>query len=150
MLIRLPGEQRCLTLSARSATRSGFTAVHSELQATLASSAVAALEAAGVFRLKLPEVIDGAEADLMVQMEVFEALASIDTASAWCAMVDATSAALLGAYLPEPGLQSILRAGGLPLAAASLSSPEASPLPRMAAIGSTDAGVFAAGFATPR
>lgn len=91
----------------------------SEQQATLAASAVAALEAAGMFRLKLPMVLDGAEADPMVQMEVIEALAAVDTASAWCTMVGATSAALLGAYLPDPGLQSILCAGGLPRAAVS-------------------------------
>jgi alkylation response protein AidB-like acyl-CoA dehydrogenase len=91
----------------------------SETQATLSGAAVAALETAGLFRLKLPVALGGAEADPMTQMAVIEALAAIDTASAWCAMVGATGAALLGAFLPEPGLQSTHRNGRLPLAAVS-------------------------------
>jgi alkylation response protein AidB-like acyl-CoA dehydrogenase len=95
------------------------TSAESETQATLAGAAVAALEAAGLFRLKLPAALGGAEADPVTQMAVFEALAAIDTASAWCAMVGATSAALLGAFLPGPGLQSVQHAGRLPRAAIS-------------------------------
>ena len=91
----------------------------SEQNATLSPRAVAALECAGIFRLKLPKLLGGAEADPLTQMELIEALATVDTASAWCTMIGATSIALLGAFLPEPGLQQVFGGNQVPLAALS-------------------------------
>ncbi|RIK25540.1 MAG: hypothetical protein DCC55_40535 [Chloroflexi bacterium] len=92
----------------------------SEQRATLSPTAVDALDASGILRLKLPASLGGAEADPVTQMEVIEALATIDTASAWCAMVGATSVALLGAFLPEPGVQRVFTNGEAPIAAISI------------------------------
>ncbi|HRW05560.1 MAG TPA: acyl-CoA dehydrogenase family protein [Caldilineaceae bacterium] len=88
----------------------------SECNATLAPAAVAALQASGLFNLKLPTTLGGAEADPVLQIEVLEALAYIDTASAWCTMISATGIAILGAFLPELGLQQLFANGRIPIA----------------------------------
>jgi alkylation response protein AidB-like acyl-CoA dehydrogenase len=73
----------------------------SERLATLAPTAVEALQTSGLLKLGLPDVVGGAEADPALQLEVIEALAYIDTASAWCTMISTGGTALLGAFLPE-------------------------------------------------
>ena len=75
----------------------------SEDLATLAPEAVAALRNAGMFRLKLPAVLGGAEVDPVTEMLVLERLAYYDFTSAWCTMVGATGVAALGAFLPQAG-----------------------------------------------
>lgn len=92
----------------------------SERNATLAPAAVEALQASGLFKLRLPAILGGAEADPALNIEVLEALAYIDTASAWCTFIGATSIALLGAFLPEPGLQRVFADGRIPLAASAV------------------------------
>lgn len=88
----------------------------SECNATLAPAAVAALQASGLFEIGLPASLGGSEADPALQIEVLEALAYIDSASAWCTMIGATGIAILGAFLPEPGLQRVFANGRIPLA----------------------------------
>ena len=68
-------------------------------------------DAAGLFRLQLPAVLGGAEADPVVQMEVLEALTAIDAASGWCTMIGATGFALLGAYLADSGTARVFAEG---------------------------------------
>ncbi|MGP0093204.1 MAG: acyl-CoA dehydrogenase family protein [Xanthobacteraceae bacterium] len=91
----------------------------SEELATLAPEAVHALRYAGMFRLKLPAVLRGAEADPVTEMLVLEALAYHDFTSAWCTMVGATAVASLGAFLPEEGLDRIFGKGQIPTASIS-------------------------------
>src|SRR5260370_27401516 len=50
-----------------------------ENRGTLPPDTVAALADAGLFKLKLPAVLGGAEADPVTHMEVIEALSSIDS-----------------------------------------------------------------------
>lgn len=94
-------------------------AVDSERLATLAPDAVGALVESGLLRMKLPLALGGAEADPATQIEVIEALAAVDTASAWCTMVGATSIALLGAFLPDEGVHDVFPDGAVPMAANS-------------------------------
>jgi indole-3-acetate monooxygenase len=91
----------------------------SEELATLAPEAVAALREAGLFRLKLPAVMGGAEADPVTEMMVLEAIAYHDFSSGWCTMVGATAVASLGAFLPEAGLDRVFRDGRIPTASIS-------------------------------
>jgi indole-3-acetate monooxygenase len=91
----------------------------SEELATLAPEAVAALRDAGLFRLKLPAVMGGAEADPVTEMMVLEAIAYHDFTSGWCTMVGATAVASLGAFLPEAGLERVFRDGRIPTASIS-------------------------------
>ena len=66
-------------------------AAESEETATLAPASVDALYDSGLFRLKMPHVLGGAEADLVTQLDVLEAVSRIDPASGWCLMIGAAS-----------------------------------------------------------
>ena len=70
----------------------------SEELATLAPEAVTALRDAGLFQLKLPAVLGGAEADPVTEMRVLEEIAYHDFTSGWCTMVGATAVGSLGAF----------------------------------------------------
>jgi alkylation response protein AidB-like acyl-CoA dehydrogenase len=91
----------------------------SEELGTLAPEAVNALRDAGMFRLKLPMVVGGAEADPVTEMLVLEELAYHDFTSGWCTMVGATGVASLGAFLNEAGLQQVFANNRIPTAAIS-------------------------------
>ena len=91
----------------------------SEELVTLAPEAVKALRESGLFRLKMPADVGGAEADPVTEMLVLEELAYHDFTSAWCTMVGATSVASLGAFLPQPGLEKVFKDGHIPTASVS-------------------------------
>lgn len=91
----------------------------SEELATLAPAAVEALRDSGMFRLKLPAVVGGAEADPVTEMLVLEALAYHDFTSGWCTMVGATGIASLGAFLPQAALEQVFGGGKIPTASIS-------------------------------
>jgi alkylation response protein AidB-like acyl-CoA dehydrogenase len=91
----------------------------SEEFATLAPQAVEALRTAGMFRLKLPMTVGGAEADPVTEMLVLERLAYHDFTSAWCTMVGATAVASLGAFLPDTALAQVFPGGRIPTASIS-------------------------------
>jgi indole-3-acetate monooxygenase len=86
----------------------------SERAATLAPAAVAALEDSGLFRLKLPAALGGAEADPVTQIEVIEAVSAIDAAAGWCLMVGATTLALPGVYLGDEAVATVFPEGRIP------------------------------------
>lgn len=81
---------------------------------TLTAETVRLLEDAGLFRLKLPRVLGGHEADLATQFMVLEALARDNAAASWCTMVGATALALPGAFLPEAGIATMFPGGRVP------------------------------------
>lgn len=91
----------------------------SEEFGTLAPEAVAALRDSGMFRLKLAEVMGGAEADPVTEMMVLENLAYADMTSGWCTMVGATGVAALGTFLSQNALDVVFRDGHTPTAAVS-------------------------------
>ena len=69
---------------------------------------------AGILQMKLPRVLGGHEADLVTQFEVLEAVAAINPAAGWCAMVGATSLGMPGAFLPEGGIERMFANGRVP------------------------------------
>jgi alkylation response protein AidB-like acyl-CoA dehydrogenase len=91
----------------------------SERIGTLAPSVVEALSDAGLFALKLPAELGGAEADPMLQLEVIEAVAHIDTSAGWAVMIGATSIGWPGAFLPQAGIDIVFKGGRIPTAAGS-------------------------------
>jgi alkylation response protein AidB-like acyl-CoA dehydrogenase len=62
---------------------------------TLPPATVQALDDAGLLVLKLPAVLGGAEADLVTQLEVLEAVTYIDTSAGWCTLIGAAAIASL-------------------------------------------------------
>ncbi len=95
------------------------TADESEQLGTLAPAAVDAIREAGLFTLKLPEVLGGAEADPVTQIEVIEALAYTDAAAGWCLMIGATAIGQPGAFTDNEAIAVIFSNGRVPTAATS-------------------------------
>ena len=82
--------------------------------ATLPNASVNALYQSGLFKLKLPTVLGGAEADLNTQLDVIEAVSRIDASAGWCMMIGAASLAGLAAFLPDEAITEIFINGRAP------------------------------------
>ena len=95
------------------------TADESERIGTLAPAAVEAIRDAGLFTLKLPEILGGAEADPVTQIEVIEALAYVDASAGWCLMIGATAIGQPGAFAGEDAIATIFKGGRVPTGATS-------------------------------
>src|SRR5262247_1084311 len=78
-----------------------------EATATLPPATVQALDDAGLLALKLPAVLGGAEADLVTQLEVLEAVSYIDTSAGWCTLIGAAAIASPGAFLADEVLAQV-------------------------------------------
>ena len=103
-------------------------AEESERIGTLARASVDALYDSGLFRLKMPHVLGGAEADVVTQLDVLEAVSRIDPASGWCLMIGAASLGSLGAFLPDDSIEEIF-VGGRPPKVAGAAAPSATATP---------------------
>lgn len=79
----------------------------SEAECHLAASSVEALHEAGFFKLWWPEELGGTGAGLADGVAVIEALAEVDTSSAWNVAVGTTHDGFAGAYLPEHAVETI-------------------------------------------
>ena len=90
-----------------------------ETNAKLTQPVVDALRDAGLFTLKVPNELGGAEADPMLQMTVVEALSYIHPATGWSAMIGNGSNGLAAAYLPDAGVEQIFMQGRIPIMASS-------------------------------
>ena len=100
----------------------------SERIGTLAPSSVNALYDSGLLRLKMPHVLGGAEADVVTQLDVLEAVSRIDPASGWCLMIGAASLGSLAAFLPDDSIEEIF-VGGKPPRTAGAAAPSATATP---------------------
>ena len=78
-----------------------------EAAATLSAKTVQALVESGIFAMKLPWVLGGAEADPVTQFEVIEAVTAVNASAGWCTMVGATSIGM-------PGLGGFVAKGEFP------------------------------------
>ena len=93
----------------------------SERLGTLAPPAVEAIRDVGLFTLKLPMPLGGAEADPVTQMEIIEELAYIDAAAGWCLMIGATAIGRPGAFLCDEAIDEMFAGGRIPTAATATS-----------------------------
>jgi alkylation response protein AidB-like acyl-CoA dehydrogenase len=59
----------------------------------------------------------GAEADLVTQLEVLEAVTYLDTSAGWCTLIGAAAIASLGAFLADEAIAQIFVDGQVPRAA---------------------------------
>src|SRR5882724_4987304 len=67
---------------------------------------VAAMAAAGIFRMCVPRSLGGGELEVVNMLETLEELAHADGSAGWCAMIGATSG-LVSGYLPAPFAREI-------------------------------------------
>jgi alkylation response protein AidB-like acyl-CoA dehydrogenase len=87
---------------------------------TLPPATVRALAESGLFALKVPASLGGAEADPVTQLEVLEALTQIDASAGWCLMVATTAVGLPAGFLPDEAIGRILTGGRVPPAAIAI------------------------------
>ena len=87
---------------------------------TLAWSSVVALYREGLLSLKVPRELSGPEVDPHLYLELCDELSYIDPSAGWCAFINSTSAALLGAFLPDAGARRVFPDGSMPIASGAL------------------------------
>jgi alkylation response protein AidB-like acyl-CoA dehydrogenase len=80
----------------------------------LPPAVVEALDDSGLFALKLPAELGGAEADPVTQIEVIEKLAYIEPSVGWCMFIGSTSIGWPGAFLPEESLAAVFKGDHVP------------------------------------
>ena len=95
---------------------------------TLPRASADALYESGLFRLKLPHVLGGAEADLVTQLDVLEAVSEIEPSAGWCLMIGAASLGGVGAFLEDDAIEEIF-AGGRPPRTAGVFAPFGAAVP---------------------
>ncbi len=96
------------------------TMAETENGGTLAPAAVEALHDAGLFGLKLPRELGGAEADPIIQMDVIEAMTLIDPAAAWSMFICAAVVGATSARLGDDAIAELFVDGRVPCMAGTL------------------------------
>ena len=81
---------------------------------TLPQASIDALYDSGLLRLKMPYTLGGAEADLVTQLDVLEAVCEIEPSAGWCLMIGAASMGGVGAFLPDDAIEEIFADGNPP------------------------------------
>lgn len=87
---------------------------------TLAWRSVVALYREGLLSLKVPRELGGPEVDPHLYLELCDELSYINPSAGWCAFINSTSAALLGAFLPDAGAERVFPGGRMPIASGAL------------------------------
>ena len=95
---------------------------------TLPQASVDALYDSGLLCLKMPYALGGAEADLVTQLDVLEAVCEIEPSAGWCLMIGAASMGGVGAFLPDDAVEEIF-AGGQPPKTAGVFAPFGKAVP---------------------
>jgi indole-3-acetate monooxygenase len=91
-----------------------------EADGTLPEAGWRALHDSGLFRLKAPRVLGGAEADPRTHLEVIEAVSAIDTSAGWTLMIGAGVVSRYAAWLSDAGVDAFLVDGRLPRMASGI------------------------------
>lgn len=108
--------KRRALLEAVESLRGVFLAGSDEAEAggTLPQATVNAIYESGLFSFKTPQVLGGAEADAMIQLDVIEAASRIESSAGWCLMIGAGSLANLGAFLCNEAIDELFVGGRAP------------------------------------
>ena len=87
---------------------------------TLSWPSVVALYREGLLSLKVPRELGGPEVDPQLYLELCDELCYINPSAGWCAFINSTSAAFLGAFLPDSGVKQVFAGHGMPIASGAL------------------------------
>ena len=111
--------KRQALLDAVESLREAFLGGANEAEAsgTLPQTTVDSIYETGLFSFKTPQVLGGAEADPMIQLEVIEAASRIEPSAGWCLMIGAGSLANMAAFLCDEAIGEIFVGGKAPMAA---------------------------------
>ena len=91
-----------------------------DAEETLAWSSVVALYREGLLSLKVPRELGGPEVDPLMYLELIDELSYINSSAGWCAFINSTSAALIGAFIPDAGVERVFPDGRMPIASGAL------------------------------
>jgi len=83
----------------------------SDRDGRLSPDSIVALRASGLWQMRLCRELGGHELPITEQIEVLAALASQDTAAAWCTMIANSAVAVLGATMPDAAIERIFASG---------------------------------------
>jgi alkylation response protein AidB-like acyl-CoA dehydrogenase len=130
---RFPEERhakRTALLQAADGVRATIEAYTDESESlrTLPDACVQALTETGLFAMKCPAVLGGAEADPVTQLEVIEAVTYIDPSAGWSLMIGNGSLAIIGAFLPEAAIARVFPGDRPPRTAGALMPGKAVPV----------------------
>ena len=116
-----PADKRRFLLQAVASVRDVLAvgAEESEILRTLPPASVAALTDTGLFAMKAPAELGGAEADPVTQLEVIEATSYIDPSAGWCLAICNGGVCITGAFLPQPAVERLFTNGRTPRVAGS-------------------------------
>jgi indole-3-acetate monooxygenase len=103
-------------------------AEESEVLRTLPPASVAALTDSGLFAIKCPAELGGAEADPVTQIEVIEATSYIDPSAGWCLSICNGGISIAGSLLPQPAIEQLFAGGRPPRIAGSIKPGKAVPV----------------------
>ena len=123
--------KRQALLDAVESLRDVFLAGADEAEAmgTLTQTTVDAIYESGLFSFKTAQVLGGAEADAMIQLDVIEAASRIEPSAGWCLMIGAGTLSGMAAFLSDEAIDEIFVGGKAPLAAGvAAPSGEATPV----------------------
>ena len=87
---------------------------------TLSWPSVAALYREGLLSLKVPRELGGPDVDPLLYLELCDELSYVNPSAGWCAFINSTSAAFLGAFLPDTGVKRVFAGSGMPIASGAL------------------------------
>ena len=116
-----PADKRRFLLQAVASVRDVLAvgAEESEILRTLPPASVAALTDTGLFAMKAPAELGGAEADPVTQLEVIEATSYIDPSAGWCLAICNGGVCITGAFLPQQAVEQLFTNGRTPRVAGS-------------------------------
>lgn len=87
---------------------------------TLSWPSVVALYREGLLSLKVPRELGGPDVDSLLYLELCDELSYVNPSAGWCAFINSTSAAFLGAFLPDSGVKHVFAGNGMPIASGAL------------------------------
>ena len=87
---------------------------------TLSWPSVVALYREGLLSLKVPRDLGGPDVDPHLYLEVCDELSYVNPSAGWCAFINSTSAAFLGAFLSDAGVKRVFAGRGMPIASGAL------------------------------
>jgi indole-3-acetate monooxygenase len=91
--------------------------VEGEESRRLSQEAVDALGSAGLFKVSVPQELGGWEADVLLELEVFEAVARISTSASWNVIVGNFHSSLPAAFISDEAAREIFLGERFPVVA---------------------------------
>ena len=86
----------------------------------LAWSSVVALYREGLLSLKVPRELGGPEVDPQTYLELCDELCYVNSSAGWCAFINSTSTAWVGAFLPDAGVERMFTGGRMPIVSGAI------------------------------